>query len=96
MQPTAFKRRELFQDVLCRCEYADRVVASFDDKIKSEYSGGNRYVSVEGIALEHFSAAPQEAINSTTPSRPHHAVFRSFYVTIANRVLLLLQKTANN
>ena len=36
------------------------------------------YVSIEGIALEHFSAAPQADINSSTPSRPRHAVFHSF------------------
>ena len=36
MQRTAFKRRELFQDVLCRSDYAERVVASFDNQIKSE------------------------------------------------------------
>ena len=28
MQRTAFKRRELVKDVLCRCDYADRVVTS--------------------------------------------------------------------
>ena len=33
---------------------------------------------IEGIALEHFSAAPQVDINSTTPLRPRHAVFHSF------------------
>ena len=35
-------------------------------------------MSIEGIALEHFSAAPQEDINSTTQSRQRHAVFHSF------------------
>ena len=35
-------------------------------------------MSIEGISLEHFSAAPQEDINSTTPSRQRHAVFHSF------------------
>ena len=35
-------------------------------------------MSIEGIALEHFSAAPQEDINSATPSRPRHAVFHYF------------------
>ena len=75
---TAFKRRELFQDVLCRRDHADRVVASFDNKIKSEYCGGNISVSIEGIALEHFSAAPQADINSSTLSRPRQAVFHSF------------------
>ena len=35
-------------------------------------------MSIEGIALEHLIAAPQEDINSTTPSHQHHAVFHSF------------------
>ena len=39
---TAFKRRELFQDVLCRRDYAERVVTSFANQIQSEYYGGNR------------------------------------------------------
>ena len=36
LQRTAFKRRELFQDVLCRRDYAERVVASFANQIQSE------------------------------------------------------------
>ena len=36
MRCTAFKRSELFQDVICRCDYAERVVASFDNQIQSE------------------------------------------------------------
>ena len=35
-------------------------------------------MSIEGIALEHFIAAPQADINSTTPQRQCHAVFNSF------------------
>ena len=35
-------------------------------------------MSIEGIALEHFSAAPQADINSSTLARPRHAVFHSF------------------
>ena len=35
MQRTAFKRRELFQDVLCHIDYAERVVARFANQIKS-------------------------------------------------------------
>ena len=34
---TAFKRRELFQDVICCFDYSERVVASFSNQIKSEY-----------------------------------------------------------
>ena len=78
MRHTSFKRRELFQNVLCRRDCAERVVASFGNQIHAEYYGVNRSVSIESIALEPFSAAPQEDINSTTPSRPRHAVFHSF------------------
>ena len=35
MRRTAFKRRELFQDVLCRCDHAEMVVSSFDNQIQS-------------------------------------------------------------
>ena len=42
MRCKAFKRCELFQDVLCRRDYAERVVASFDNQIQSEYYGENQ------------------------------------------------------
>ena len=35
-------------------------------------------MSIEGIALEHFSALPKTDINSTTASHQRHAVFNSF------------------
>ena len=78
MQRTAFKRHELFQDVLFHRDYAERLVSSFYNQIQLEYYGGNISVSIEGISLEHFSAAPQEDINSTTPSRQRHSVLHSF------------------
>ena len=78
MRRIDFKRRELFQDVLCCRDYAESVVASFDNQIQSEYFGGNRYVSIEGIALEDFSAVPQADINLSTISRQRHAVFHYF------------------
>ena len=46
MRCTAFKRHEFFQDVLCRRDYAERVVASFANQIQSEYYGGNISVSI--------------------------------------------------
>ena len=52
---TTFKRHKSFQDMLCRRDHAERVVASFANKIQSDYYGGNRSVSIEGIALEQFS-----------------------------------------
>ena len=78
MRLTAFKQRELFQDVLCHRDYAEREVASFDHKIKSQFYGGNKSVSIEGIELKHFSALPTADINSTTPSHQRHAVFHYF------------------
>ena len=66
MNSTAFKRNELFQDVLCHRDYSERVVASFANQIKYEYYGGNRSVSIEVIELENFSAVPQADINSST------------------------------
>ena len=55
-----FILRELFQDVLCHRDYAERLVASFINQIQSEYYGGNIFVSIEVIALEHFSELPQK------------------------------------
>ena len=60
MQRTAFKQRELLQDVLCRRDYAEKFRARFANQIQPEYNGGNISVSIEGIVLEHFSAVPQK------------------------------------
>ena len=78
MRRTSFKGRELFKDVLCCRDYSERVVSSFDNKIKWEYYGGNVSVYIEGITLESFSAVPKIDINSTTPSRQRDAEFHSF------------------
>ena len=80
LRRTAFKRRELFQYVLCCRDYAERVVASFANQPQSEYYGGNRSVSIEDIVLEHFSAAPHSDINSSSLPCPRHAVFYSFFI----------------
>ena len=53
------------------------MLRGFDNKIQSEYYGGNISVSIEGIALEVFSALPQKNLNSATPSSQRHAVFHS-------------------
>ena len=52
----AFKCCREFQYVLCRHNYSERVVANFAYQIQSEWYGGNIYISIEGIAMEHFSA----------------------------------------
>ena len=64
--------------MLCRRDYFERLVAIFAHQIQSEYYGGNRSVSIEGIALEHFSALTQTEINLSTKVYPRHAVFH-FY-----------------
>ena len=67
-----------FKMCVFRLDYADRLVASFANQIQSEYYGGNRSVSIEVIALEHFCALPQTKINSSTKPCPRHAVFCYF------------------
>ena len=75
---TALKSCQLFLDVICCSDYAERLVASFYHKIQSEYYCVNRSMYIEGFALENFSALPKADINSTTKSRQHHAVFHYF------------------
>ena len=87
---TTFKCLESFQDVLCLCDYYDRVVSSFNHQIQSKYYGGNRSVSIEGIVLEYFSALPQKQINASTKSCQRHAVFHSFCMMIEKMILPLL------
>ena len=91
---TSFKRRKQFQDVLFCRDYDERVVASFSNQIQSEYYGGNRSVSIEGIALEHFSALPQTEIKLSTKICPRHALFHSFFRMTANKILPLIPHTA--
>ena len=64
--------------MLCRRDYAERLVASFAHEMQSEFYCGNISVSIDGIALEHFSTLPNSVINTSTKSCPHHAVFLYF------------------
>ena len=74
----AFKRHELFQDVICRRDYSERIVASFSNQIQSQHYGENRSVPIEVISLEHFSSVSTTDINLTAPSCQRHAVFHYF------------------
>ena len=47
-------------------DYPEKVVASFPHKIQSEHYGRNISVSIEGIALEHFSKLTNSGINPST------------------------------
>ena len=64
--------------VLWHQDYAEHSEASFSHQIQYEYYGGNIYVSTEGIALEHFSAAYQGTSSSCLQGCKFHAVFQSF------------------
>ena len=74
----AFKHRGSSQDLLCWRDCAERVVASSANKIQSEYYGGNRAVSVEGIELDHFRESQQSQAFYGPSSPTSHAVFHTF------------------
>ena len=50
-------------------------------------------MSIEVIALVHFSELTKDDINSTTPSIQSNEVFQSFYLTIADRIIPLPMHT---
>ena len=95
LRQNEFKCHKSFQDVLCRRDYAERVVASFPHKIQSENYGVNISMYIEGNALEHFSALPERGIKLSTKSCPRHAVFHYFFRMIAKHILPQLPHTAN-
>ena len=74
----AFKCRAYFRYGLFHHDYADRVVASFEYRIQSEYYGSNWYVYIEGVTLEHFSVSTKTKRLSAPQSFTWHAVFHFF------------------
>ena len=64
--------------MLCRRDYAERIVAIFAHQIQSEYHGGNISVSIVGIVLEYFSSLLQTQINSSTKACICYALFNYF------------------
>ena len=65
--------------MLCCCDYAESVVAIFVHQMQYEYYSRNIFVSIEGIALENFSALPQTGIEVSTKSCTRHAVFNYYF-----------------
>ena len=61
--------------VVCRCDYAERVVASFAHQIQCEYYGRNLSVSIEGIVLDNFSAPTQAETAATPQEHTRHDMF---------------------
>ena len=63
------------QYLSCCRYYAEILVASFAHQMQSEYYGGNQSVSIEGIALDKFSAPTLIETSSTPKECTHHTVF---------------------
>ena len=74
----AFVHCAAYKDVFWRRDHEEGVVSSFAHQIQSEYYGGNIWVSIEEITLEHFSYIDQEKSSSSLHSRTHHEVFHLF------------------
>ena len=74
----SFKLRVNLHDVLCCIYYAERIVSSFSHQIQSEYYGGSRSVSIEGIDLEHFSASHHLSPLLASYHVSYQAVFHYF------------------
>ena len=65
--------------MLCCRDYVERVVAIFSHQIQSLYYGRNKYVCIEGIALDHFSETTHKSTESTPQACKLHAVFNSLF-----------------
>ena len=70
-----FNRRTENQNVLC-CQ---RVVASFANKIQSEYYVRNISVSIEGIELDHLGTTTQKESAATPQAHTRNDVFLFFF-----------------
>ena len=64
--------------MLRSCDYAEPLSARSAHQIQLKYYGGNRSVSTEVIALEHFDSTYQETSSSSPHSCTRHAMFHSF------------------
>ena len=53
-------------------------VPSSSQQIQSKYYGGNMYVSIEGLALEHFNAPTQSNSVVSEKEVSHQTLFYSF------------------
>ena len=76
----AFNHSGFSQDVLCCWSYAEILVVGVSQQIQSKYYGGNRSVSIEGIALDQFSDSKQPLPLSAPPLFTHNDVFHSFFL----------------
>ena len=71
----AFRHHAAFEYFLSYCDYAEKVVAIFSYQIKSWYYGVDISVSIEGVALDNFSASTQSLLLSAPKSRIGNSLF---------------------
>ena len=81
----SFKRCRKQHGVLWWSDYKDRIVSIFAHQIKSEYYGGNCYVSIGGIAVDNFSVSNHSSSSLTSEIVSCQAFFNLCYWTIANK-----------
>ena len=81
--------------MLCLHDYEESVVACFSHQIQSEYYSGNRYLYIEDIVLENFSAPTHTETETTTQELTHHTVSYSFFLMTAHKMLPQLLHTEN-
>ena len=75
----AFKGRNEYHDILCWSDYTEIIVSIFAQQIKFKYYGGNRYLSIEIIAIDHFSASTQSNSAVSDKDISCMSVFYSFF-----------------
>ena len=73
--------------MLCCRDYDERVVDSFPYQIQYEHYIGNRYVSIECIALDPFSAQTYTETSGTPQARTRHIFFIHFCLMTENSIL---------
>ena len=50
-----FKARQDKKDVITRRDYAEQLTEKFPVQIQCQHFGGNRSLSMEGVAVQHFN-----------------------------------------
>ena len=65
---------------MCCSDYAECVVASFENQIQKEFYGGNRSVSIETTALELYKPVQNTQIRRESVKPTMNDVFPSLFL----------------
>ena len=91
----AIKRWRSLQYFLYHHDYKEHVVANFYHQIQYEYYGENISISIEGIALKHFSTTHHNIPLLVSGHLSRHSGFQSFLLTKSDMILPLKIHTLN-